>query len=411
MRISTLLIYQQGTQSINDHQSALAKVQEQISSGQKISKPADDPINSARLMQLHKQVKLNDQYQRNISFANGRQALEETALQGGSDILQRARVLTVQANNAPLNAEDRQTIAQEISQLRQQLVDIANTKDSEGAYLFAGFKEQIQPFTTATNGGSDIVYNGDQGQRSLKVGPSREVAVGDAGSEIFMNIRSGSDRFQTAANVNNTGNGVISTGSIVDSTAYQSDFMGHEYRIEFTSATTFNVIEVTNGVDNPTPVLSNQNYAAGQPITFHGVQATISGTPADGDQFTVKTAQSNSLFKILDNLVGALEAPVETTAQQTALAQSLSNALTDLDQGLQHLELARGRIGGRMNALDAQDAVNEDFNVQLKTLISDLGDVNYAEAASQLNMELLALQAAQQSFAKIQGLSLFNYMS
>jgi len=95
---------------------------------------------------------------------------------------------------------------------------------------------------------------------------------------------------------------------------------------------------------------------------------------------------------------------------RAVLNQSLDNALTDIDQGMLHLNQARGKVGSRMNSLDAQDEVNQNFDVQLQTLASDIGAVNYAEAASQMNEELLALQAAQQSFVKIQNLSLFNYL-
>ncbi|MBK8538286.1 MAG: hypothetical protein IPL59_26305 [Candidatus Competibacteraceae bacterium] len=92
------------------------------------------------------------------------------------------------------------------------------------------------------------------------------------------------------------------------------------------------------------------------------------------------------------------------------LNQSLDKVLTDIDQGMLHLNQIRGKAGSRMNSLDAQDAVNQTFDVQLQSLMGDIGAVNYAEAASQMNAELLGLQAAQQSFMKITNLSLFNYL-
>ena len=410
MRISTSQIYRRGIKWMNDHQSGLAKAQEQISSGRKILKPSDDPTGSARLMELHKQIQLNNQYERNITIADGRQGVAENAIQASSDILQRARELTVEANNAALNGENRQMIALEVGQLRQQLLDIANTKDGDGAYLFAGFREQTLPFTVDAG---EVIYNGDQGQRLLQVGPSRQVAIGDPGDAVFMNIRKGNEQLQTLAGAKNTGDGTINTGSIIDPAAFQNDFMGHEYRIEFTNdgaTTKFSVIEVTNGVDNSIPLQSNQSYVDGQPISFRGMQVIINGAPDHGDDFTVSAAQNISMFKVLDNLVSALETPSKTPLEQELLTRSLANALTDIDQGLQNLSQVQGRIGSRMNALDAQDDVNQNFNLQLQKLQSDIGTVDYAEAASNLNQELLALQASQQSFVKIQNLSLFNYL-
>lgn len=416
MRISTSQIYRQGIKPITDHQVSLAKVQEQISSGRKILKPADDPTNSARLMELHKQLVMNDQYGRNITLANGRLAAEEGALQEGGNILQRARELTINAKNAALTVENRQAIALEINQLRQQLQDIANTRDSEGAYLFAGFKEQSQPFTSVDGG--DVVYNGDQGQRLLQVGPSRQVAVGDAGDDVFMLIRNGNGQFRTDLNASNTGSGTITVGSVTDPVAFQNQFIGHQYKIGFTvvpdpanslkTITTFDIRDETNTVVAPPG--ANQPYTSGQSIAFRGVEVAVDGAPANGDSFVVKPADNQSLFKTLDNLINALSVSDSKDDTRAVLNQSLDNALTDIDQGMLHLNQARGKVGSRMNSLDAQDEVNQNFDVQLQTLASDIGAVNYAEAASQMNEELLALQAAQQSFVKIQNLSLFNYL-
>ncbi len=416
MRISTNLIYRRGVQPINEHLSRLVKVQEQISSGRKILKPADDPTNSARLMELHKQLQLNEQYGRNIIIANGRLDVEESAVRESGNILQQVRVLTINANNAALTPENRQVIALEVRQLRQQLQDLANTKDSEGAFLFAGFKEQTQPFANAPNGG--VIYNGDQGQRRLQVGPSRQVAVGDAGNEVFMLIRNGNGQFRTDLDSSNTGNGTITVGSVTNPTVFQNDFIGgnHPYSLRFSVDVTdpFNPVttyEIRDSTDNLIdPPGAAQPYTAGETIAFNGVEIAVEGKPADGDRFTVRPAENQSLFETLDNLIQALGLPDKTAADVARLTQALDNALTDLDQGLLNLNQVRGRIGSRMNALDAQDEVNRNFNLQLQNLQSDIGAVDYAEAASRLNQELLALQASQQSFVKIQNLSLFNYL-
>ena len=427
MRISTSMIYRRGVEWMNKHQSSLAKTQEQISSGNKILKPSDDPTSSARLMELHKQLKLNEQYGRNITIAYGRQGVEEVAVTEADDILQRARELTIQANNAALTSENRQTIALEVRQLRQQMIDIANAKDSEGAYLFAGYKEQSQPFTSAANG--DVVYNGDQGQRALQIGPARQVAVGDAGDSVFMRIRNGNGQFRTDLASSNTGNGTISIGSVTNPSDFNNAFMGGKspYTIEFTveppntnpadphppepirkftiKGADGNIIE-----DPPGTTLSSQAYTDGESIKFLGVEVTIEGKPENGDRFTVKPAENQSIFKTLDNLINALGNPDRSAANVAVLTQGLDNTLTDIDQALLNLNQVRGRVGSRMNALDAQDNVNQDFNLQLQSLQSEIGSTDIAEAASRMSQELLALQASQQSFMKIQGLSLFNYL-
>lgn len=426
MRISTHTVYRQGIKPINDHMSKLAKVQEQISSGVKILKPADDPTGSARLMDLYKQIELNQQYSRNITIANGRQAIEETTIAGVGDILQRVRELTIQANNAAFTGENRQAITEEVKQLREQLLAMANTKDSEGAFLFAGFKEQTQPFTNTAGG--DVVYNGDQGQRSLQIGPSRQVASSDAGDDVFMFINNGNGQFRSDLIASNSGNGTITVGSVTDPAAFQSSFMSgnYPYTIQFTltpvnppnlpvtdehppePVRTFEIRDSNNGL--VTPPGANQLYTDGETIKFLGIEVAIEGEPGQGDRFIVKPSEKQSIFKTLDNLIDTLGNPDRQAEDVAVLSQGLDNVLTDLDQAMLHLNQVRGRIGSRMNALDAQEEVNQTFDVQLRNLQSDIGSTDIAEAASRMNEELLALQASQQSFVKIQNLSLFDYM-
>lgn len=424
MRISTHETFRRGVSPMLDHQSQLSDTQSRISTGKKFLTPSDDPITTARLMQLDKQIRLNDQYDRNIDFAESRLGLEETAIRGVEEIFQRARQLTIQADNATTSPEDREIIAQEIGQLRQQLVDIGNTKDAEGAYLFAGFSEHIKPFTTSPNGGIDIVYNGDQGQRLLKVGPSREVAIGDHGDDVFMMVHRGSEQIEAAPSLNNVGLGSIAVGGITDPSLYNANFIGHEYKIVFSNkddvkdvhgtpvGNTFDVIEVTDGMENPVPILSGQTYTPGDPqvVSFRGVEVRLNGEMKVGDEFTVTTAQAHTMFEVFDRLSSALTMPVDTSADSVGLHQELNNVLVDFDESIQHVNLVLGRIGGRMNTLSAQSDTNQAANIRLKALSSKLGDVDYAEAATQLSEELLALQAAQASFAKIQALSLFDYL-
>ena len=252
----------------------------------------------------------------------------------------------------------------------------------------------------------------------MQVGPSRQIAVGDAGDDVFMLIHNGNGQFRTDLNAGNTGGGTITVGSVTDPVAFQNQFMGHQYKVGFTVApdpanslktiTTFDIRDEANNL--LTPPGASQPYTSGQTIAFRGIEVAVEGAPADGDSFVVKPAENQSLFKTLDNLINALSVSDGSIASRAVLNQSLDNALTDIDQGMLHLNQVRGKAGSRMNSLDAQDAVNQNFDVQLQSLSSDIGAVNYAEAASQMNEELLALQAAQQSFVKIQNLSLFNYL-
>ena len=150
LRIATSQIYQQSAKNMGERQVALVKIQQQMATGKRLLTNAEDPVGSARLLSLNEELGRYDQYQRNTDLANSRLNVEETSLEGANEVLQYARELVVQANNAPLNNSDRRDIAIQIRQLHGQLVGLANTQDGTGEYLFAGF--QIRTQTLVING-------------------------------------------------------------------------------------------------------------------------------------------------------------------------------------------------------------------------------------------------------------------
>lgn len=86
-----------------------------------------------------------------------------------------------------------------------------------------------------------------------------------------------------------------------------------------------------------------------------------------------------------------------------------ANGLTDLDNAMGRILETRASVGARMNAIEEQKTANASFSVAVEQVRSTLEDLDYAEAISRFNQQLAALQASQQSFLKIQGLSLFDY--
>lgn len=106
----------------------------------------------------------------------------------------------------------------------------------------------------------------------------------------------------------------------------------------------------------------------------------------------------------------ALETPVNGAAGQARFNNAMNRALTDIDQSANSVLVTLSGVGARINAIDSQKAANDAYTLQLQQTLSSVQDLDYASAASQLNAQLLALQAAQQSFAKVQRLTLFDYL-
>lgn len=183
MRISTSQIFRQSVDAMLEKQRDLSRTELQVASGKRILTPADDPSAAVRILDLQEAQSRLAQYQRNADAATARLDQEETALQGVENLLQRVRELAVRASNDTLSKDDRSAVAAEVREHMDSFLQLANAKDANGEYLFAGYQSQTTPFSH--NGAGTFVYSGDEGQRMVKIGDSREVAIGDPGS-MFM---------------------------------------------------------------------------------------------------------------------------------------------------------------------------------------------------------------------------------
>lgn len=400
MRISSNQIFQQSVNAMLDQQAALNHTQLQVSTGRRILTPSDDPAGAAQILDLNRATEATAQYQRNADAARQRLGLEDNTLGAVTNLLHRVRELAVQANNGSQSNESRSAIAAEIRQRLDELLALANTQDANNEYLFAGFKGQTQPFARS---GSNYVYQGDPNTRFLQIGPSTQVPMGDSGADVFQLVRNGNGTFVTAHNPANTGSGVIDTGTVT------GNFVADTYTIDIiqvlpTDPITYTVTGAVSGV------VAGGTYTDGGGIAFNGVQVRVSGTPANGDSFTVNPSAYQDMFTTLDALASVLETPVVAGGTTAGVHNRVGRAIAELDQALGRVLETRAAVGARLNVIDSQKDINEAFTLYLKENLSGLQDLDYAEAVSRLNQQLLSLQAAQQAFVKVQGLSLFNFL-
>jgi flagellar hook-associated protein 3 FlgL len=384
--------------ALDDARRRVVETQRQVSTGLRVNSPSDDPVAAARVAHLDASLSRLDQYVANTTFARNQLGLEEESLNVAIEHLQRVRDLTLQANNASMSSGDRAVIATELRQHRDALLTIANTTDVDGRYLFAGYSEATRPFTTGAGG--NVVYNGDQGQRTLQISDSRFVAINDSGADVFQRIPEGNGTFVLAVNPANTGSGTLGASSVTNPTAWVPD----TYTITFVTPTTYEVRDAANAL-----VVAG-TFSPSQSVVFAGVELRIDGSPAAGDTFTVAPAAQRDVFTTLDRLFAAVEGPGDTPAGRAQLHSNVGQRLADLDQAIAHIIDVRGEIGARVRALDQQETLNADFAVHMKTTLSAVRDLDYAEALSRLSQELFGLDAAQQAFARAQNLSLFRFL-
>jgi len=397
MRVSTLGSYANGLTAMQRLQAALDQTQRQISTGRRILTPADDPLASARAVDLRESIGRLDQFDRNATIAQNRLAQEESALGSVNNVLQRVRELTLQGNNATQSNESRRLIAVEMRQALDQLVQLANQKDGSGNFMFSGNLEAATPVTQA---GGAFTYNGDQGQRFIQIGEGRQVADGDSGAAVFFKIRSGNGSFISSPAAANAGSGVLGPGSVVDPSAWDKD----QYTIRFIDPANYEVLDSAGGV------VSTATFQDGDTLAFRGIELSLDGQPEAGDEFTVAPSPYQDVFSMVDQLATALEAGASDTASLASMNNAVNAGLQNIDQAIGNVLDVRVEVGSRLAAIESQVDSNGAFKLNYQDTLAGIEDLDYAEALSRLSLEVTTLEAAQQSFIRTQSLSLFNYL-
>ncbi|MGH8136660.1 MAG: flagellar hook-associated protein FlgL [Steroidobacteraceae bacterium] len=394
MRIATITFQQDALSQMQALQADMAKTQSQLATSKRLQSASDDPAGMAQVNQLNVELSASQQYVTNGNSATANLQLEAQAMSDATNLLQSARDLAVQANNSALTAAQRQDIATQLQQQLQDLVAIGNRTDSNGSYLFAGNASGTQPFAQS---GNTVTYSGAIAVHQVQIAPNQRISGADTGATVFMNIPAGNGTFTTAAAAANTGTASIGTGTVTNPGAWVPD----TYSISFTSPTQY---QVTNSGGT---VVTSGTFTDGDSISFNGVQVAITGTPAAGDHFTVAKAGTASAFSTLSNLVTTLSS---TTLSSAQIATQIGGALEQIDGAITNLNDVSASAGARLNSITSSQSTAQTVQTNLQTSISQLSDVDYAAAITRLNTEELSLQAAQQSYASIARLSLFNYL-
>jgi len=401
VRLSTAAIHRTSIGSILEQQTRLARTQAQVTSGKRFQSAAEDPIAATRAGALDRTVADNKQFERNSNIIESRLNYEEQSLSDVTLLLQRVRERALEGANSTLGQGERNMLATELRQLVSELVDISNRDDGNGEYLFAGTSTDTKPFARGTTG---VNYVGDQTTRFIRVSGSQAIADGHPGTEVFMNITEANGTFRTAVAAANTGSGTIDVGTVTNPAAWVAD----NYTVRFTSPTDWVVEDDT--LPTPVQVATGSGFASGNTIQFLGARVTITGTPAAGDTFTVQPSQDTDMFTMLDNLINTLTLATGLPSDRAVFQQQIGASIANLDKGLDRVLSVRAEVGTRLSAIDSAASARETESIDLQQLLSDLRDVDYAEAISRLNQEYAGLQAAQQAYTKISQLSLFDYL-
>lgn len=435
IRVATSTLFEQGVFNLQERQAALVKLQDQIATGRRVRVPSDDPVSAARSLEVEQSKGINEQYIRNGNTAVASLSQSENTLTSVTLLLQDVKTLALNAGNGALSTRELHSLADDLRARYQELIGLANATDGNGQHLFSGYRGSTRPFSEAAPG--VVSYAGDQGARLIQISASRQVAISDAGSHVFQMIRDGNGTFATAAAAANTGTAIVSPGTVTDSVAWNGAGNPGDFSVVFhvdTSVnppvTTYDIVDNVNNIslttgaapaagpypriysDNGTISLSRQAPPDTNPVAFDfGAELSIRGQPASGDTFTVRTSTNEDVFETVHNLITALEtAPPSGSTGNIALTNRLNTALTNLDNALDNVLRVRAAIGARLREVEATQTSQADLVVQYDSTLSQLRDLDYAAAITDLTRNQFTYQAAQQSFIRVQSLSLFDLL-
>jgi flagellar hook-associated protein 3 FlgL len=411
MRISTSWMYQQSLSTMLNQQAELSQTQNEVSTGNAINVASDNPVGAAQIVGLNHILAENTEYTSNISSANTRLSTETSTLNSVSNLLDSVNDLALGSINSSMSSSDLSNMATELTQYRDQLVQMANTTDANGQALFAGTSTTTTPFVTDSSTGA-VTYAGNDQQSFTSIGTGLQVASSDPGSSVFMNLPVGNGSFVASAGTSNTGTLVVGANSVTDTNAFESATASGPINdtITFGANGTYSVTDtagnpVTDSSGNPI----TGTYTDGGSISFDGMSVTMSGTPAAGDTVNVQSdtaSNTQDVFTTLNNMIAALQSGGSTAA----ISNTMNRQLESLNAAMNSVSTTQVAVGSRLDTLQQQSSSYSDLGVTYQSALTDVQNVDMATAISNLSLQSTALQASQQVFAKVQGTSLFDYL-
>jgi flagellar hook-associated protein 3 FlgL len=530
MRISSLQMFNVARNSMAEANRDIMRTQEEMSAGKRILTPADDPVASTKILQLTDELANIDQYLKNLDIAENNLTLEESILDSVVNIIHRVEEIAVAAGNtAALTDKEYKALAAEVSARMDEMLNLLNTRNANGDYIFGGYKSGSEPF--AGDAFSGFQYRGDDGQQYIKVTNNTKIATTDSGKSAFLDVQSANKTIETSASPTNTSNppAKISVGQVVSQKDYDA-FYPEDIVITFNDdgalsppGKNFTATERTTG----RVIVANQPYVPGDEIVMKGVSIRISGSPASGsqavpatrafgadvppsfpvdfsgnsetfsitvggrterlvlngnitdvndlvanltstangnaarlarlgiqvdfqgfrmpagvnmtiaygsanadavlglnastgsassdgvqavpgDQFFIDSSERQGILTTLARFKEAMESFDGSAEGKTKLSDVIASTLSNLSNGLTSVVNVQTKIGARLNVLEGVRDLHLDTQLVNKKIVSQLRDLDYAEAATRLSQQSLILQAAQQSFIRVSRLNLFD---
>ena len=422
MKISTKLFNQQQVERFSKLNEDIQSLQNKVSTGKNIIQASDDPIGAVELSGL-KQVKERfNQYSKNADSAINRLTIADTALQGITNLMVRAKELSIQSANDTFGAQDREAIAIELEEMKNEMFSVANSTDSSGAFIFGGYHTNKQPFEKDKDG--NISYVGDRGTNSVAVSETRMIGTTLDGGSVFMAVKSGetvSPMFTVLEDIINSirtaAGSVVEAAAVGKATLKINNENPGNYQFTLSDGSSSALISVDLPGDDLTGVVTAIN-SSGLNITATLSDSTITLEDSENGPIKINDLQIEGInrseklpksfftFDAVDGSGASLGHP-QTMYDKN---QTIQNRLDDIKSVQEHISNQKAIIGARTNSLDRQNELLAQRNIQISKDMADISEADLAALVTELQSQITGLQASQQAFVKISNLSLFQFL-
>ncbi len=396
MRISTAHAYDATVERLTQRQTELSDAQYRITTGKRVLRASDDPIAAARAERALADISRAGAGLRSVEASRAAMTQLEGGLGDAVELLQRVREALVAGGDAAYDDGQRKALGEQIRGLREELFAVANRGDGVTGYLFGGQGSSAPPFLDAAGG---VRYVGTRGETSADRAGGLPMTID--GALTWLMAPTGNGVFETRS-LTSTGSATIDAGSVTDPAA----ITGASYQLQFSVAlgvTTYSVLK--DGLPTAT---AGAAFVAGQPIQIDGMAVTVSGAPADGDAFELAPSTPTlSVFDALDKAAADLATPLRSVSART---QAAAENLRNLDSVLARMTTTRATAGTALSRIDSngEQLDTDSYNGKVERSVAE--DLDMVAAISEFQNKQTGYQAALQTYASVQRMSLFDYI-
>ena len=449
-RVGTANMYDNSIRNVSARQTSLVNLQENLTSGKRVVRASDDPVSAAQAERALTRISRIQTEQRALENQRNAIAQAESTMGDAIGLVQEARQLMVSAGNGTLTSNDRATIANQLQSLRDQLTAVANRTDTNGIPLLGALGSAQSPFMGPLNGIPDYKFAGQAGQTASDGVTLPNTLDGDS-AFMFDAKRDGSFHAAitpgtstvivpgaTTPSVPAMGqpNRALTTSAITvaEGTNFNKNpatGLAYTYSVSFSNVTldpATNTLSATYNVSSTDPAFVPPAAQTLNPIKIgekgefninglppgmsmkvttlptKAVDGTITLSPANGD--TINISPQASVFSVIDKAI----AEIKAAPNSNVAAQAISQALANVDIGLERMSNIRSYAGELLNRADRITGDQEKRSVQLESDRSRAEDLDMIKGISDFQNQQTGYQAALQTYASVQKLSLFNYI-